>query len=156
MRNMTTACIYNILISTTSSFFGQLHFDMHIIHKIWKYKILRVIHGCIYIHYKYMGVPILNEFSTKVNQIFMGFVDTKFGPSSRTVETDDLQRSFHDSDLDRLVINFWVTYMLSASKLLYIYIYIHIKINYTANRANQDAPWEDPNQNHQNEKSRNC
>lgn len=78
----------------------------------------------IYTIYIYMGVPVFNEFSTKMNQIFMGLGDTKFGPSYRTVETDDLQRSFHDSDLDRLVINFWVTYILSASRLLYKYIYI--------------------------------
>ena len=78
-----------------------------------------------------------------MNQIFMGLGDTKFGPSYRTVETDDLQRSFHDSDLDRLVIIFWVTYILSASRLLYkyiIYIYTYRKMNYIANRANQDAP----------------
>lgn len=96
----------------------------------------------IYTIYIYMDVPVFNEFSTKMNQIFMGLGDTKFGPSYRTVEADDLQRSFHDSDLDRLVIIFWVTYILSASRLLYInmYIYIYRKINYIANRANQDAP----------------
>ncbi len=77
-----------------------------------------IIYGC---------ALIFNEISTKMNQILMGFGDTKLVPSYGTVEADDLQKYFHNSHLDRCVFNLWVAYILSASQIAIYRLIIYYK-----------------------------